>query len=141
MYLSFMNLRLLQQNDYNDFFKLINDFRETSFSYDDFNNLLETQKHTEIYILEINNKIIGSGTLLYEKKFIHNISLYAHIEDIIIKKEYQGKGYGKTLLLELINICKNKNCFKILLDCQENLIKFYENCGFQNKGYQMVIYL
>ena len=141
MYLSFMNLRLLQQNDYNDFFTLINDFRETNFSYDDFNNLLETQKHIEIYVLEINNKIIGTGTLLFEKKFIHNISLYAHIEDIIIKKEYQGKGYGKTLLLELINICKNKNCFKILLDCQENLIKFYENCGFHNKGYQMVIYL
>ena len=140
MYLSFMNLRLLQKKDYNDFFILINDFRETNFSYDDFNNLLETQKNTEIYILEINNKIIGAGTLLFEKKFIHNISLYAHIEDIIIKKEYQGKGYGKILLLELINICKNKNCFKILLDCQENLIKFYENCGFQNKGYQMVIY-
>lgn len=140
MYLSFMNLRLLQKNDYNDFFILINDFRETNFSYDDFNNLLETQKNTEIYILEINNKIIGAGTLLFEKKFIHNISLYAHIEDIIIKKEYQGKGYGKILLLELINICKNKNCFKILLDCQGNLIKFYENCGFQNKGCQMVIY-
>ena len=56
----------------------------------------------------MNNKLIGAGTILYEKKFIHNISLYAHIEDVIIKNEYQGKGYGKILINNLINICKVK---------------------------------
>lgn len=136
-----MICRLLNKDDYEQFINLINDFRETNFTLHDFEELLVSQKQVEIYVLEENNKLIGAGTILYEKKFIHNISLYAHIEDIIIKNEYQGKGYGKILINNLINICKVKECYKILLDCETNLIPFYEKCGFTVKGHQMVIYL
>ena len=136
-----MICRLLNKDDYDQFINLINDFRVTNFTLHDFEKLLVSQKQVEIYVLDNDNKLIGAGTLLYEKKFIHNISLYAHIEDIIIKNEYQGKGYGKILITNLINICKVKECFKILLDCQTNLIPFYEKCGFIDKGHQMVIYL
>ena len=31
--------------------------------------------------------------------------------------------------------------YKILLDCNNNLIPFYEKNGFISNGYQMVIYL
>ena len=136
-----MILRLLNKNDYSQFLNLINDFRETNFTLHDFEELLVSQKQVEIYVLEMDNKLIGAGTILYEKKFIHNISLYAHIEDIIIKNEYQGKGYGKILITNLINICKKRKCYKILLDCESDLIQFYEKCGFTDKGHQMVIYL
>ena len=136
-----MILRLLNKNDYNQFHNLINDFRETNFTLHDFEELLVSQKQVEIYVLEMYNKLIGAGTILYEKKFIHNISLYAHIEDIIIKNEHQGKGYGKILINNLINICKVRKCYKILLDCESDLIPFYEKCGFTDKGHQMVIYL
>ena len=136
-----MICRLLNKNDYDQFFDLINHFRETNFTLHDFEELLVSQKQVEIYVLEMDNKLIGAGTILYEKKFIHNISLYAHIEDIIIKNEYQGKGYGKILINNLINICKVRKCYKILLDCETNLIQFYEKCGFTDKGHQMVIYL
>lgn len=136
-----MICRLLNKDDYEQFINLINDFRETNFTLHDFEELLVSQKQVEIYVLENDNKLIGAGTLLYEKKFIHNISLYAHIEDIIIKNEYQGKGYGKILINNLIDICKVKECYKILLDCETNLIPFYGKCGFTDKGHQMVIYL
>ena len=128
-----MICRLLNKNDYDQFFDLINHFRETNFTLHDFEELLVSQKQVEIYVLEMDNKLIGAGTILYEKKFIHNISLYAHIEDIIIKNEYQGKGYGKILITYLINICKKRKCYKILLDCESDLIQFYEKCGFTDK--------
>ena len=39
-------------------------------------------------------------------------------------------------------ICMDKQGkYKILLDCETNLIPFYGKCGFTDKGHQMVIYL
>lgn len=132
--------RLINNNDYKHYLNLINDFRKTSFSESQFINLLKEQNNIEIYVLEKDNLLIGAGTLIYEKKFIHNISLYIHIEDIIIKKEYQSNGFGKILMTHLIKKCNEKNYFKLLLDCDPLLIPFYKKCGFENKGNQMVIY-
>jgi len=78
---------------------------------------------------------------LTEKKFIHDFSLYCHIEDIIVKNEFKGKGYGTLLMKKMIDICKQKRCYKMLLDCDIQLIQFYEKCGFTNSGFQMTIYL
>lgn len=136
-----MILKKLQYSDYDQFHLLINDFRKTNFTLSQFKEFLDTEKNTEIYVIESNNKLLGAGTILFEKKFIHNISLYAHLEDIIIKKEYQSNGYGKLLLENLIKVCKEKNCFKILLDCNKELIPFYQKCGFTLHSNQMVIYL
>lgn len=136
-----MILKKLEYSDYEQFHLLINDFRKTDFTLKQFKEFLNTENNIEIYVIERNNKLVGAGTILLEKKFIHNISLYAHLEDIIIKKEYQSNGYGKLLLEKLIKICKEKNCFKILLDCNKELIPFYEKCGFTLNSNQMVIYL
>jgi glucosamine-phosphate N-acetyltransferase len=42
--------------------------------------------------------IIGSITLLIEQKFVHNGSKVAHIEDVVTRKEYEGKGVGSALV-------------------------------------------
>lgn len=136
-----MNFRKLELKDYINFKELINDFRITNFTLNQFTNFILQESNTIIYVLEDNNKLYASGTIIFEKKFIHNFSIYAHIEDIIVKKEYQGKGLGKILLEKLIKICKKKKVFKILLDCETKLIPFYEKCGFIDKGHQMVIYI
>ena len=136
-----MILRKIQYHDYEQFIILINDFRNSEFTLNQFKEYLDNEKNSEIYVLENNNILIGAGTILLEKKFIHNISLYAHLEDIIIKKEYQSNGYGKLLINSLIKICQEKKCFKILLDCNKNLIEFYKKCGFNLNGNQMVIYI
>ena len=136
-----MIFRQLNIHDYNQFKILINEFRKTEFSLNQFKEILDNDKYLGIYILEENNNLVGSGTILFEKKFIHNISLYGHIEDIIIKKEYRKKGLGKLLINNLVQVCKDRKCYKILLDCSDELINFYEKCGFKNNGNQMTIYL
>lgn len=136
-----MIIRKLQYSDYEQFLLLINDFRKTNFTLNQFKDFLSNEKNIEIYVIEVNHQLLGSGTILFERKFIHNISLYAHLEDIIIKEEFQSKGYGKLLLNYLIKICKEKKCFKILLDCKNELIPFYQKCGFSLNSNQMVIYL
>ena len=137
-----MTFRKLEIYDYLQFKDLINDFRITNFTLNQYMKFLENEKNCEIYVFEDKNELIAAGTILYEKKFIHNISIYCHLEDIIVKKEFQGKGYGKILIKNLIKICKEKeNVYKILLDCETDLIPFYEKCGFSDKGHQLVIYL
>lgn len=32
-------------------------------------------------------------------------------------------------------------CYKIILDCSQKNIPFYEKCGFSHKEYEMVLYL
>jgi len=132
---------MLSKNDYEQYFQLINEFRLTNYTKEQFVHFLEEEnKNIHIWVIEVNNELIASGTILYETKLIHNISLYAHIEDIIVSSKYRKKGYGLTLLTELVSVCKKNNSYKILLDCQEELIKFYESSGFKKNGSQMVIY-
>ena len=94
-----------------------------------------------IYVIINDNKIIGCATLIMEKKLYHQGKKVGHIEDLIINKNYQGLGLGKKLLEYLINICNNNNCYKIILDCNKNLISFYQKVGFINKNIQMSLYL
>tara|TARA_B110000037_G_C16954050_1_gene438106 strand:+ start:473 stop:889 length:417 start_codon:yes stop_codon:yes gene_type:complete len=133
--------RTLQESDYEKYLSLINEFRKTIYNKEQFIDFLNNNKNIHIIVIEKNNELIASGTILYETKLIHDISLYAHIEDIIVSSKYRKNGYGAILLQELIEICKSNNCYKILLDCQDELIKFYEKVGFKKNGFQMVIYV
>ena len=136
-----IKIRILNENDYEEYFRLINIFRETSFTKDDFlSNLLNIGYNSNIYVLELNNTLIGTGTILYEYKFIHNISKIAHIEDICIDNNHRGKNYGKTLIHYLINIAKKINCYKVTLYCTEELENFYNSCNMKKNGIQMAIY-
>ena len=64
-------------------------------------------------LIELNNKLIATGTLLYEYKFIHNISKISHIEDICFDNNYRGKNYGKILVNYLIDEAKKKIVIKL----------------------------
>jgi len=90
-----------------------------------------------IHVAEINGKIIGSTTLLIEQKFIHNGGRVGHIEDVVVSKEYEGRGIGIKLVSSLLEKAKGMNCYKTILDCQDELIPFYERIGFKQESNQM----
>ena len=90
-----------------------------------------------IHVAEINGKIIGSTTLLIEQKFIHNGGRVGHIEDVVVSKEYEGRGIGIKLVSSLLKKAKMMNCYKTILDCQDELIPFYERIGFKQESNQM----
>ena len=90
-----------------------------------------------IHVAEIDGKIIGSTTLLIEQKFIHNGGFVGHIEDVVVSKEFEGRGIGMKLVVSLLDKAKTMNCYKTILDCQEELIPFYERIGFKKESNQM----
>lgn len=97
-------------------------------------------KNNKIYCMKVNNNIVGFGTIIIEQKITHNLGFVGHIEDIIISKEYTGKGYGKKLINFLVNIAKKYECYKVILNCSEDNILFYEKCGFNKKNIEMSLY-
>ena len=136
-----IKIRILHNDDYEEYFNLINIFRETYFTKEDFiNNLIKINNNSNIWVIELNNKLIATGTILYEYKFIHNISKIAHIEDICVDNNYRGKNYGKVLMSHLIDEAKKENCYKVTLYCKEDLEKFYKSCNMEKNGIQMAIY-
>ncbi len=134
-----MEIRKLNTNDYEKFLCLISQFRQTYFSKNCFEIMLKQMNNTDIWVIEDNNQLIATGTILYEYKFIYNISKVGHIEDICVHEKYRGKGHGKLLINHLINECKNNGCYKVTLDCLDDLEHFYKSCSLEKNGIQMSI--
>lgn len=93
---------------------------------------IEENKLSKIYVaVGDNGQIIGSITLLVEQKFIHNGGKVGHIEDVVTRKEYGGKGVGSALVKKCIEMAKEAKCYKVILDCSVGNIQFYEKAGFR----------
>jgi len=86
-----------------------------------------------IVVYEKNNDIIGSGTLLIEPKLTYGISYLGHIENILVHENHRNCGIGKNIVKYLIDYAKNNSCYRIDLACEEKLIKFYQDVGFNKQ--------
>ena len=99
---------------------------------------LKSNHHIYVYITD--NKIVGTITLLIEQKLIHSGKCVGHIEDLVVDKDHNGMGIAKELLAYTLQIAKDNNCYKVILDCDKKLISFYEKSGFKEKEVQMTQY-
>ena len=69
--------------------------------------------------------------------FFHNFSTFLgragiYLEDLFVKHEYRGKGYGKGLLKKLAQIAKERGCGRLewwCLDWNKPSIDFYLSLG------------
>ena len=75
--------------------------------------------------------------LLVERKLIHSCGLVGHIEDISVLQTEQGKSLGLYIVRYLANLAKARGCYKVILDCSPENIKFYNKCGFNQCGIEM----
>ena len=137
--------RYLELNDYNkDYCNLLEQLTIiNNITYDMFNkqfiNIDTNENHYIIVIEDLQKKkIIGSGTLLIENKFIHDCKNVGHIEDIVINKQYRGNKLGGKLIKILVNIATKNNCYKVILNCSNNLITYYKKIGFGKEINSMV---
>jgi glucosamine-phosphate N-acetyltransferase len=87
-----------------------------------------------IHVAIDDKKIVGSTTLLIEQKFIHDGGLVGHIEDVVVRKDYEGKGIGIKLVTSMLERAKEKNCYKTILDCKDDVKQFYERIGFKRES-------
>jgi len=137
--------RDLKSEDYNkNYLALLEQLTEVNpekIKFDDFSNFVNNLNYDHrIIVIEINNKIVASGTLLIENKVIHGLSKVGHIEDIVVDNKLRGVGLGKDIINYLSNLANLENCYKVILNCKESNCGFYEKCGFEKKEVEMVKY-
>lgn len=88
----------------------------------------------------VNNKAVGMARTIGD-------GLYYLFVDVVINKEYQGKGFGKLLIDEIVKEVYNKTKegqkASINLVSMQGKETFYEKCGFRKipfdfTGYGMI---
>ena len=92
--------------------------------------IFEKKKAEVIFAVE-ENKEIGFAL------FFHNFSTFLgrsgiYLEDLYVKPEYRGKGYGKAILKELARIAVRRGCGRLewaCLDWNQPSIDFYLSLG------------
>ncbi|GFP96524.1 glucosamine 6-phosphate n-acetyltransferase, partial [Phtheirospermum japonicum] len=96
-----------------------------------------------ICVIEHNNisgKIVGTGSVFIEKKFIRNCGKVGHIADVVVDSSVRDKKLGKKIIGFLSDHARRMGCYKMILDCSVNNRPFYEQCGFKQKEVQIVKY-
>lgn len=88
-------------------------------------------------VVDENDTVVATGTLLIEHKVIHECGKVGHIEDIAVAKSHQGRKLGDFLIKSLTLLAKEHNCYKVILDCAPGNVGFYEKCGYSVAGTEM----
>ena len=93
--------------------------------------------HTIVGEFVEQKKIVAAATLMVEPKFIRDCSFVGHIEDVVVDKEMRGRKLGERVMKECLRVAQERKCYKVILDCAEHNVGFYEKLGFVKKELQM----
>lgn len=130
-----VQIRELQREDlFNGFLKSLDSLRKASNlskeKAEDIFNKIESNKDHTIAVAVVDDRVVGSATLLIETKFIHNGGLVGHIEDVVVDDNFQGKKIGRRIIEYLLEYGRKQGCYKTILDCSDEVKPFYEKIGF-----------
>jgi len=104
----------------------------------------EMKNNGSYYIIVIESiqtsNIVAAASLILERKFLHGCGKAGHIEDVVVFKSQRGLQLGLILVETLKNLGNSLGCYKIILNCHEGNVKFYEKCGFSLHELQMAVY-
>ena len=134
-----IEIREIKENDLeNGFLETLDFLRKASdLDKNKAREILEKIKQNPNQIIHVamdGKNIVGCITLLIEQKFIHDGGLVGHIEDVVVRKDYEGKGIGMKLVTSMLEYAKRKNCYKTILDCKDDIKQFYERIGFKHES-------
>ena len=93
--------------------------------------LFGNPRFAEVIIAEADGEPAGFAL------FFHNYSTFLsrpglYLEDLFVRPELRGRGYGKALLAHLAAIAKERNCGRFewaVLNWNEPAIRFYRSLG------------
>ena len=95
-------------------------------------HLFGSRPYAEVVLAEI-----GDGASAGFALFFHNFSTWEgrpgiYLEDLFVRPEFRGQGYGKALLAELARLAVERGCARLewaVLDWNEPSIQFYRALG------------
>ena len=133
---------IIRQIEYNDidkgFLEVLDNLLATNIDSNEYaKEILQNIKSNPLHKIFVaedyeNNKIVGTITLLVEPKFINKGMRVGYIEDVSVRKGYEGLGIGSRLVnYATTDAIYVENCKKVLLYCSERTRPFYEKLGYK----------
>ena len=133
-----MIFRKALKSEINIVLDICNEIKKTYPFWDDeypiYDNFLESFEEDGLYVLEVNNEIVGSISFEYgtlESKDAMTLSRF------MVKIGHRNKGYGKVIFEELEKEILNRNIKKIEFLVHKDhpfAFKMYQNFGYQDQG-------
>lgn len=132
-----MEIQKLSPNDVNYFKSLIEIFKrvfendEAIANAEQLNKLLSTPDFL-VFVVTLNNKVIGGLTIYVLHRYYHSKPV-AYIYDVGIEPNFQGKGFGKALITEVCNFCKQNGFEDAYVEAESediDAVQFYRKTKF-----------
>jgi GNAT superfamily N-acetyltransferase len=95
-----------------------------------------------LYVAESGQEIVGTFALLIMDNLGHNGAKSGIVEDVAVLPEFQGRGIGREMMAFALNVCRQKQCYKMALSSNLRRTRthaFYESLGFTRHGFSFVM--
>jgi len=86
------------------------------------------------YVAVHEGEVIGTATLLTHPKLLHGGCKAGQIEEVAVREDWRGKGVGTDLVNALMELAKERGCYKVELISGTDTAEFYRQSGFQPIG-------
>jgi GNAT superfamily N-acetyltransferase len=86
--------------------------------------------------------LISSCAVIIVPNLTRSCCPYGVIENVVTRKDYRRKGYGKSVLKAAIKFAWEKSCYKVMLmtgRLNEETFRFYESAGFDRNAKQAFV--
>ncbi|KAK7195062.1 glucosamine 6-phosphate n-acetyltransferase [Novymonas esmeraldas] len=101
------------------------------------NRRISAGVRTRVAVHPTTMRIIGTASLIVEPKFTRGGKSVGHVEDVVTHPDFRGRGVGRDLLRNLVDVARTSGCYKVILDCTDEMVAYYSNAGFRKCENQM----
>ena len=87
--------------------------------------------NVHVFVIRNDGHIVATGTLCIKHTLEFTI---ADVESVVVSSKYRGRGYGKELMIAMIDAAKNLNVHHIQLTSNPKRVaanQMYQNLGFE----------
>jgi glucosamine-phosphate N-acetyltransferase len=133
-------IRKLEIEDYYNkgYKELLLQLMET-YDIENFERVIMNDRYYHIVVIENvgMKKIVATGTVFIEQKFIYNCGKVAHIENVVVDKDVRHMKFASIVVRHLLSVAKFFSVYKCVLSCDSKLVSFYNSLGFTRETDQM----
>jgi len=132
-----MQIKKLEKSEISDFKALIEIFKEV---FENDEKILESEQLGDllskpdfmVFVVTLDGNVIGGLTIYVLHRYYASKPL-AYIYDVGISPMYQGKGFGKALMAEVCQFCKQNNFEDAYVEAESDdidAVNFYRRTKF-----------
>ena len=98
---------------------------------------LASEQQAYVCATDGEERVVGFGSLTLKNNLWQEGTL-GHLDELVVDRDYRGRGIGTQLLAHLISLAQRKGCRRLELDSafhRKAAHRFYEQHGFENRAF------